>query len=157
MDYRWVFLGVTIPPQETEIAKHQKLVNRVSQEHKEIDKQGSSSLLTTSPHLHTSRITLYFHLCKNSIFPLKLSDLMNQSLTISSCTPFLSARKRSPPVGGKVISRNDKGAANDSFPSLPIPSFPRELDTTSSHLPSSFSSWLIEIPLRDYLYPSVPN
>lgn len=41
---------------------------------------------------------------------------MNQSLLISS-TPFLSARKPSPPVGRKVLSRNDKGAANDSFPS----------------------------------------
>lgn len=42
---------------------------------------------------------------------------MNQSLLMSSSTTFLSARKPSPPVGGKVISRNDKGATNDSFPS----------------------------------------
>ena len=70
---------------------------------------------------------------------------MNQSLLISSSTPFLSARKPSPPVGGKVLSRNDKGAANDSFPSHAF--FPKSQLSPPPTLPPAF-------PLPSPRYPS---
>lgn len=80
---------------------------------------------------------------------------MNQSLLMSSSTPFLSARKPSPPVGGKVISRNDKRATNDSFPSHAF--FPKRVSYHLLPPPSSLPLFLYRMPFRDYLYPSVPK